>query len=204
MGLGVFTFGTPPGKGATRHTARSECFAAPRDSLAVPFEFQPTLTGELVELRPLREDDWAELFAVASDPLIWELHPQPDRYKEEVFRRYFRGAMDSGGAFAVIDRATGKIIGSSRYHDYNPEKSQIEIGYTFLARSYWGGTYNAEMKRLMLTHAFTFVDCAVFVVGKMNYRSQRAMEKIGGQRTGELVELDGRVNVVYEIRKPIG
>src|SRR4051812_26999623 len=103
------------------------------------FEFQPRLTGELIELRPLREEDWADLYAVASDPLIWEVHPEPDRYNEEVFRNFFRGAMESGGAFAVIDRATGKIIGSSRYHDHRSEQSEIEIGYTFLARSHWGG-----------------------------------------------------------------
>ena len=165
------------------------------------FDLQPTLTGDLLELRPLREDDWRELFAVASDPLIWELHPQPDRYNEEVFREYFRGAMASGGAFAVIDRETGTIIGSSRYHDYIPEKSQVEIGYTFLARAYWGGSYNREMKRLMLDHAFQFVDRAVFWVGKQNFRSQRAMEKIGGIFIGERIGVNGLENFVYEIRK---
>src|SRR5437867_196217 len=137
----------------------------------MPFDLQPTLTGELLVLRPLREEDWAALYAAASDPLIWELHPEPGRYKEENFLRYFRGAMESGGAFAVIDRKTGLIIGSSRYHDYRPEgeelpnTSEIEIGWTFLARSYWGGVYNGEMKRLMMRHAFRFVDRVLFVIG---------------------------------------
>ena len=109
--------------------------------------------------------------------------------------------MESGGAFAAIDRKTGSIIGSTRYHDYIPEMSQVEIGYTFLARTYWGGLYNGEMKRLMLDHAFRFVERAVFWVGKHNYRSQRAMEKIGGVLLGERLDVNGRENFVYEIRK---
>jgi RimJ/RimL family protein N-acetyltransferase len=171
------------------------------------FDLQPTLTGELMELRPLREADWAELFAVASDPLIWELHPARERYKEEVFREYFRGAMKSGGAFAVIDRKTGRIIGSTRYHDYRPENgtepntNEIEIGWTFLARAYWGGVYNGEMKRLMLQHAFQFVDRALFFIGIQNWRSQRAIEKIGGVRIGQRTDETGRQSYVYEIRK---
>jgi RimJ/RimL family protein N-acetyltransferase len=171
----------------------------------MPFDLQPTLTGELVSLRPLLEADWAELYAVASDPAIWELHPAWDRYKEEIFLEYFRGAMASGGAFAVIDRKTGRIIGSTRYHDYRTEvgdekQSEIEIGWTFLARAYWGGIYNGEMKQLMLEHAFQFVDRVEFWVGIHNFRSQRAMEKIGGVRIGEWKDSTGRQSYVYEIR----
>ncbi len=166
------------------------------------FELQPTLTGTLLELRPLRPEDFDELYAIASDPGIWELHPEPDRYKEDVFRGFFRGAMDSGGAFAVIDRATGRIIGSSRYFGYDEARSQIEIGWTFLARTYWGGIYNRELKELMLRHAFRFVDSVVFLVGPQNWRSQRAMEKIGGVRVGTVRRTpEGRENVVFEIRK---
>jgi len=148
------------------------------------FELQPTLTGELVELRPLKVEDWDELFALASDPLIWEQHPDSDRYKEDVFRVFFKEAMESGGAFVVLDKKTHEIIGSSRYFVYNPEQSEIEIGWTFLARRYWGGLYNREMKALMVTHAFRFVKRAFFLVGANNIRSQRAMEKIGGTRDG--------------------
>ena len=174
--------------------------------VAMPFDFQPTLIGERIELRPMREADYAALFAAASDPLIWELHPVRDRYKEEVFREYFRGGIASGGAFAVIDRTTGRIIGSTRYHDYRPENgeephlSEIEIGWTFLARSHWGGVYNGEMKRLMLRHAFQFVDRALFVIGIQNWRSQRAIEKIGGVRIGERKDDTGQQSYVYEIR----
>jgi RimJ/RimL family protein N-acetyltransferase len=160
------------------------------------FELQPHLVGEDLELRPLRPEDWAALFAAAADPLIWEQHPASDRYQEPVFREFFQGALESGGAFVVIDRASGAVIGSSRYRAFDAAKSSIEIGYTFLARAYWGGKYNAEMKRLMLIHAFQFVETVVFVVGSENIRSQRAMEKIGGVRAAER---DGKV--IFEIRR---
>ena len=170
------------------------------------FELQPHLVGELLELRPLRLEDWEALFAVAADPLIWEQHPARGRYQEEVFREFFQEALDSGGAFVVIDSKTQAVIGSSRYFGYDAEKSEIEIGWTFLARAYWGGEYNGEMKRLMLNHAFRFVDRVIFLIGPKNLRSQRAVEKIGAvfagrrektDRLGKRVEI-----VVYEIRKP--
>ena len=168
-------------------------------------ELQPRLVGELLELRPVRPEDWNELFAAASDPLIWELHPSPDRYKEEIFRNYFRGALDSGGALVAIDRASGKIVGSSRYHGYDENQSTIEIGFTFLARAYWGGKYNGEMKRLMLDHAFRFVESVTFRVGTQNLRSRRAVEKIGGVLTGltEMVDVNGTMveHVVYRITR---
>ena len=148
------------------------------------FDLQPHLKGELIELRPLKPNDWDELFAVASDSLIWEQHPEPDRYKEEVFGIFFKDAMESGGAFVIIDRKTQRIIGSTRFYGYDPEKSEIEIGWTFLARKYWGGRYNAEMKRLLLNHAFKFVESVVFFVGEDNVRSQKAMEKVGAIKVG--------------------
>ena len=168
------------------------------------FELQPHLVGDLLELRPLRPEDWEGLFLVASDPLIWEQHPAYDRYQEDVFREFFQGALESGGAFVAIDRRTQEIIGSSRYFAYDPEKREIEIGWTFLARSHWGGKYNGEMKRLMLGHAFQFVDSVVFVVGSTNFRSQRAVEKIGGVRTGlRETNLHGKpaVNIDYQVKK---
>jgi RimJ/RimL family protein N-acetyltransferase len=163
-------------------------------------ELQPHLIGELVELRPLRAEDWKRVFAAASDPLVWEQHPARDRYKEEVFREFFRGAMESGGAFAVIDRASGEIIGSTRYHNYDATQSEIEIGFTFLARRHWGGRYNGEMKRLMLEHIFRFLDNVVFRIGPENIRSRRAVEKIGG-RLIERPTPPGLERVIYRIRK---
>ena len=152
------------------------------------FDLQPVLRGELLELRPLKPDDFDVLFAVASDPLIWEQHPEPDRCTEPVFRRYFQGAMESGGAFLVTDVRDGRVIGSTRYHDYDAERREVEIGWTFLARAYWGGRYNTEMKRLLLDHAFRFVDRVVLYAGAHNLRSQRAIAKIGGVRAGTRVD----------------
>jgi N-acetyltransferase len=165
----------------------------------MPFDLQPTLKGELLELRPLQPEDFDDLYEVASDPLIWEQHPANDRYKAEVFKAFFRDALQSGGALIAIDIKDGRVIGSSRFHGHNPEKSEIEIGWTFLARSHWGGAHNREMKRLMLRHAFRFVDNVVFLVGPQNLRSQRAMEKIGGVRAGTRLDSSGRESLVYRI-----
>ena len=159
-----------------------------------------------MELRPLRSEDWDDLFAVASDPLIWQQHPENDRYTEDVFKIFFKDALDSAGAFVVIDTKSQQIIGSTRFHGYDPEKSEIEIGWTFLARKYWGGRYNREMKQLMLAHAFKFVENVVFFVGESNIRSQKATEKIGGIKSGVMQKIYGNRppsrNVRYVIRKP--
>lgn len=144
-------------------------------------DLQPTLKGELLELRPLRPADFEALYAAASDPGIWEQHPEPDRYKREVFQRYFDGALESKGALVAIEKKTGRIIGSSHYHNFYPEQGEIEIGYTFLERAFWGGKYNGEMKSLMVKHALGFVDRVVFAAGATNLRSQKALEKIGAR-----------------------
>jgi RimJ/RimL family protein N-acetyltransferase len=148
-----------------------------------PSIWRPTLTGRLVHLRPLGEDDWAPLREVASDPAIWAGHPVPDRWKEPIFRSFFEGVLAKEGAMAVFDRGSDELIGSSTFHSHRPERSQIEIGSTFLARSHWGGSYNREMKALMLTHAFQHVERVVFRIGETNHRSRRACEKIGGRLT---------------------
>jgi N-acetyltransferase len=197
------------------------------------FDLQPTLTGELLELRPLRRADFDALFAAASDPLIWEQHPENDRYTREVFEKYFDGAIESRGAFAIIERKSGRIIGSSRYcHLYVPGKcfsssphlnplprgeedatapsegspsrrSEVEIGWTFLERAFWGGRHNRELKTLMLDHAFRFVDRVVFVVGENNLRSQKALQKIGARflKKADALEPDGSARVVFAIEK---
>jgi len=164
------------------------------------FDPQPVLKGELVELRPLRADDYDRLFGVASDPLIWEQHPNRDRYKEEVFKVVFREALQRGGALIATDSKTGQVIGSSRFHGYDPERDEVEIGWTFLARSHWGGLYNKEMKQLMLRHAFKFVSRVTFLIGENNQRSRRAVEKIGAVLVG-LTHRDGKDCVLYQITK---
>jgi len=167
------------------------------------FDLQPILTGVLVQLRPMREEDFDDLYAVASDPLIWEQHPQRDRWQKDVFRAFFDKGTASGGALVVIDRATARIIGSSRFHPHEEEDGAIEIGWTFLARSHWGGRYNGEVKRLMLRHAFQFVPRVFFLVGTANRRSQRAMERIGAFRSGTRCDDTGLEHFVYDIEAPL-
>jgi RimJ/RimL family protein N-acetyltransferase len=174
------------------------------------FDLQPTLTGELLELRPLRPEDFEALFAAASDRLIWEQHPESDRYTREVFQKYFDGAIGSRGAFAIIERKAGRIIGSSRYVNVvaaavtggSPIR-EVEIGWTFLERAFWGGRYNRELKKLMLDHVFRFVDRVVFVVGENNLRSQKALQKIGARflRKSDALEPDGSARLVFAIEK---
>jgi RimJ/RimL family protein N-acetyltransferase len=167
--------------------------------LLMPFDLQPTLTGSLLHLRPLKPEDFHPLYAVASDPLIWEQHPHFDRYKKDVFEKFFQIALDSRGAFTVIDNKTNQVIGSSRFTELNEEKSEIEIGFTFLARSHWGGLYNREMKSLMLAHAFQFVRTVIFLVGPKNLRSQRALAKIGALPAGSITHPTRGENLVFRI-----
>ena len=170
---------------------------------------QPTLTGEKVWLRPLTADDWDALFVIASDKLMWELHPAHDRWQEPVFREFFENALRYKGAMAMIDRNTGALFGSSRWQGIveksAAEPSSVEIGWTFLARSHWGGAWNREVKRLMIGHALQHVEVVEFHVGESNYRSRRAMEKIGGILSDRtlVVEMVGVQvhHVIYEISR---
>jgi RimJ/RimL family protein N-acetyltransferase len=168
---------------------------------------QPVLDGERLVLRPLTADDWDALFAVASDRDLWAVHPSHDRWQEPVFRAFFDDALAKGGALAIVDKASGAVIGSSRFQfcDREEEQGALEIGWSFLARAFWGKGYNAEFKRLMLEHAFRHVDRVVFRVGADNVISRKAMGKIGGRLTGATYFEDraGRPveHVVYEITR---
>ena len=168
---------------------------------------QPVLEGERLYLRPLTETDWDALYAVASDRELWAVHPSHDRWQEPVFRAFFDDALAKGGALAIIDRQTGAVIGSSRFQfcDRPEEDGALEIGWSFLARACWGKGYNAEFKRLMLAHAFRFVDRVVFRVGADNVISRKAMANIGGRLTGDsyVEERAGRPveHVVFEITR---
>lgn len=167
------------------------------------FDLQPVLIGKLVELHPLRETDFEELYECASDNLIWELHPQSNRYQKDIFKKFFEGAMTSKGAFAVYDKVSRQMIGSTRFYDYDSAQRQVLVGYTFLVRSHWGGRYNREMKNLMLDHAFQSVDKVLFEIGVSNYRSRRAIEKLGARLLPGEILLDGKPHVVYKIEKDI-
>lgn len=143
---------------------------------------QPVLYGDRLTLRPLAPSDWEALFAVASDRTIWAGHPSHDRWRESVFRAFFDEALAGGGAFAIIDKASGAVIGSSRYGEAGAKVShEIEIGWSFLARAYWGRGYNAEFKRLMIAHALGHYEQVTFQVGADNVISRKAMANIGGR-----------------------
>jgi RimJ/RimL family protein N-acetyltransferase len=149
------------------------------------FNIPSRIEFENVMLRPLNEDDFEDLYQAASDPLIWEQHPNKERYQRPVFEIYFKGAMESKSAFLVSNAVTGKIIGCSRFYDFDAINKTISIGYTFLSRDCWGKSFNKSLKTGMLNHAFQFVDAVIFHVGHKNIRSQKAMEKLGAIITGE-------------------
>ena len=165
---------------------------------------QPTLEGELVRLRPLATEDFEALYAIASDPLLWEQHPSKERAERAGFERWFDDAIASDGALVIIDREADHIIGTSRFAGYDPAEREVEIGWTFLARSHWGGPYNTEAKKLMLEHAFQYVDTVLFRVHSGNVRSQRAVEKLGATRIGVEPHPEGHgENHVFRLRGPV-
>ncbi len=167
---------------------------------------QATLENENVKLVPLNPNDFEELFSVASDQKIWEQHPNKDRYQREVFEKFFQGAIESKGAFKIMDKSSNEVAGSTRFYDYNPKENSIFIGYTFYATKFWGSKLNPQVKKLMLDYIFQFVDKVNFHVGKDNIRSQKAMEKLGAKKVDEVnVAYFGepeKLNVVFEIDKP--
>ncbi|WP_026730316.1 GNAT family N-acetyltransferase [Flavobacterium denitrificans] len=170
------------------------------------FNLQPDfLENEIIKLIPLEEKHFEELYKVASDPLVWEQHPNKNRYERDVFRNFFEGAMESKGAFLILDKTTNEIAGSTRFYDYEPENNSIFIGYTFYGRNFWGTGFNPQVKKLMLDYAFQFVDKVRFHIGAENYRSQKAIEKLGAEKIDEInvayYNEPSRHNFVYEIRK---
>jgi RimJ/RimL family protein N-acetyltransferase len=170
------------------------------------FDLQPKhLKNELISLVPLHKGDFEELYTVASDPLLWEQHPNKLRYKRPVFQIFFQGAIESKGAFIIRNTLTNEPIGSSRFYDYNENDNSILIGYSFIGRKYWGKDYNRALKKLMIDYAFQYVDIIYFHIGAANIRSQKAMEKIGGIKIDEFeVEYygeDSKLNYIYRINK---
>lgn len=163
---------------------------------------QPTLSDNLVVLKPLVNEHFDALYSVASDKLLWEQHPNYDRYKKDVFQDFFQKALESKGAFTIIDSKNKKVIGSSRFYDLNKKDNSIVIGYTFIDRNYWGSSYNSAIKKLMIEYAFQFVDVIEFHVGETNFRSQKAVEKLGAIKIGEIKDdTSSKTNWVYQLNK---
>ena len=174
------------------------------------FDLQPKhLQNERIKLIPLQETDFEALYAVASDPLVWEQHPNKLRYQRDVFKNYFEGAMRSKGAFLIRDTQTNEVVGSSRYYDYDQKENSTEtsvlIGYTFIGRKFWGNGYNTALKKMMLDYAFQYVDKVYFHIGAFNIRSQKAIEKIGAIKVDafevEYYGEESKLNFVYLIDK---
>jgi RimJ/RimL family protein N-acetyltransferase len=168
----------------------------------IKMNLQPILYNELINIRPINQTDFDALFAIASDKLLWEQHPNNDRYKKDIFEAFFNAAMESKGAFVIIDNSNKKIIGSSRYYEYNPANKSVVIGYTFIDRKLWGTNYNRSLKDLMINYAFKFVDIIHLHVGNTNYRSQKAVEKLGAVKVGEIQDAtSSKINWIYELKK---
>jgi RimJ/RimL family protein N-acetyltransferase len=169
------------------------------------FNIQPTLQNELVKIQPLQENDFERLYKVASDPQIWEQHPNKERYKRDVFKNFFKGAIESKGAFLIINAKTNQPIGSTRFYDLNLDKSEILIGYTFLAKDHWGSIFNPAVKNLLMNYAFEYLDNVIFHIGADNIRSQKAIAKLGAQKIDEVeVAYYGepeKLNFIYQINK---
>ncbi len=170
-----------------------------------PIDLQPVLAGREIGLRPITEQDFDALHQAASDPEIWSLHPDSQRFKRDIFKqRFFEGALSSGGALVIHEIETQRIIGSSRYYEWCPNTREIAIGYTFIERAHWGGETNGELKQLMLNHIFQWADTVWFHVGDNNLRSRRAVEKLGATLShGEDRELDGMpyVQLYYRLEQ---
>lgn len=169
------------------------------------FNLQPDfLEDEITKLIPLQENHFDELYKVASDPLIWEQHPMKDRYKIEIFKSFFEGAMSSKGAFLILDKESNEVMGTTRFYDYDKEKSSVAIGFTFISRKFWGGPYNKSTKKLMIDYAFQHVDSILFHIGTENFRSQKAVSKLGATKIKEMnVSANGTdiPHFEYELKK---
>ncbi len=167
------------------------------------FSVQPILGNENVRLVPLKETDFEALYEVASDPKVWEQHPNKDRWQREVFKTFFDGAMQSKGAFKIVDKTNGQVIGSTRFYDYDEQEDSILIGYTFYGTAYWGKGINQSVKKMMLDYIFQFVQKVNLHVGANNVRSQIAVGRIGAEKIAEQeVTYFGeqpKLNYVYQI-----
>ncbi|KFE99774.1 acetyltransferase [Chryseobacterium formosense] len=169
------------------------------------FSIQPELENEQYQLIPLSQGDFEALYEVASDPKVWEQHPNKNRFEKDVFKNFFNGAIESKGAFKIVEKSSGDIIGSTRFYDFDENKNSIFIGYTFYGTKSWGRGINPQIKKLMLDYIFQYVDTVYFHIGKENFRSQTALERLGGKKIAEEeVAYFGeptRTNFVYEIKK---
>ena len=160
---------------------------------------QPTLKNELVRLRPIKQEDFNQLFQIAKDPLIWEQHPAKNRYQKKIFLNFFNDSIKSLGALIIEEISTNEIIGSTRFKSIENTENAVEIGWSFLSRAKWGGKYNKAFKELMIDYALKHVESVIFYIGVKNTRSQRAVEKLGGK----VIEDNNFMHLVKQSKKDL-
>jgi RimJ/RimL family protein N-acetyltransferase len=150
------------------------------------------LTGETVELVPLEKEHFEDLYLAASDKKLWEFTPL-DCSKRETFDSAYNFALaerkkGNHYPFVIYHKATNKIIGSTRLFDMFPLDRKLEIGWTWIVAEYWGTDVNFECKLLLLNFCFNTLKTRRVQIktDATNWRSRKAIEKIGGQFEGVL------------------
>ncbi len=171
-----------------------------------------TLQDRGVRLEPLELSHEAGLAAAAADGRLWQLRitsvPEPDQT-----RAYIEAALQARReghrfAFAVIDEASGEVVGTTSYHDIVPAIRRVEIGWTWYAKRVQRTHVNTTAKLLLLTHAFDTLGCHVvgWRTDNFNFASQRAIERLGAKKDGVLrghaLRRDGTIRdtVMYSMR----
>ncbi len=170
-----------------------------------------TLSGHGVRLEPLNQSHAHGISAAARDGELWNLRVTSVPTPEDTVA-YIQTAMDGYVAghmlpFTVVDEASGKVIGTTRYHDILPSVARLEIGYTWYGKTWQRTHVNTACKLLLMAHAFN--DLGAAVVGwrtdNFNFASQRAIERLGAKRDGVLrhhaMRRDGTVRdtVMYSV-----
>ena len=151
-----------------------------------------------ISLLQIKKENFEGLYLVASDPIIWEQHPENDRWKKEKFNIFFKSALKNElGCFSIFDNSHNKFFGSTRFYSYDENDKAVRIGYTYIAPEYWGTTTNNSIKKMMLDYIFKYLDKVYFDIGEQNLRSRKATEKLGAK----LFLDDGGGMVVYLLNK---
>jgi N-acetyltransferase len=159
--------------------------------MSVPVWVEPvTLTGAVVRLEPLTLEHVEALALVGLEPELWRWQPTPIASVDDM-RRYVTTALEQRGRgvsepFAIVDLASGRVIGSTRYMEITPEHRRLEIGYTWLGAAWQRTGANSEAKRLLLTHAFETLGAirVVFKTETNNVQSRAAITRLGAVQEG--------------------
>ena len=160
--------------------------------------FKLNFENSSISLFQVKEEDFDELYLVASNPAIWEQHPENDRWKKENFSIFFKnGLQNEFGFLLIIDKNTNQIIGSTRFYSYDKIDKAIRIGFTFISKDFWGTSTNFEVKKMMLSYTFKYLDKVYFDIGTNNFRSRKAVEKLGAN----LFNNNKKGKVVYILKK---